>query len=637
MSKENETQLTFMALKYYPPSIRNDLMKSQLLGIDKSKLIANWVSFGSEELSFLRKNIFDAIRGLFQSQVDAHIEDKSGRDWKLAIVDAPTRTSIKFQHENISFVVSDCFALHPDPDVRKKIFEEAALKVGMTKSKRDEWLNLIFIRPLHDDELSHLLEELSGSPKNIEQVIRERVKEGEVDYPTLIPDVESYYEDQVGVVGPHQDIFSFAKVVSKRKFNEILEFERTEGLKRILRQSAHFALVDEIELAAFSNVELEATFGWISESADVLSKVGAVELAIGLSHCSSKIAASAIQMINSIRGDDLSTSGALAQFCDLVFLVGGELMRNGLFSSYPPYWRRLAIFSHAAVIQWAVLANNTNVSHLAETQCYSRGPLFLIQSAVDLRLEPRWQAGYLGPTHLKAEFLGRILVAAQRCSGTLHEDLKAYILDDPEFKKEVHFPLAYLPGPLEGGVESAMVLPQDLNEAIESALSASPLELASFIPLVNSALVFKLDEGQADLASKALRAANYQLRSANNELDLQPILNGLATVAAVTRSPSLADEVIILMRVVRNRSGKALSVDHTLTIGLIAAAARSNERDWLEFVGALLTEISFQKLSAIEAQAVRYVLLQLCRLKPELWRHCGGAHAALESLLPYEN
>jgi hypothetical protein len=323
------------------------------------------------------------------------------------------------------------------------------------------------------------------------------------------------------------------------------------------------------------------------------------------------------------------------RFCDLVLLTGGELARNFLFISSSPYWRQLAIFTHAAVLQRTFVATGVDTGHLSNSQCDNRAPLFLIQSAIDLRQEPRWQTRYLGPEQLKAEFLGRIFVAAERHSITIHEQIRAYVLDNADFKKQIRFPLAYLPGPLEGGIESSMAPPAELVSAIESALSSTPLELSSFIPLVNSAMIFKLDEKQAELASKALRAANYQLRSLNGEIDLESILAGLATVAAVTRSPDLGDEVAVLIRIFRNRPDISLNISQALSIGLIAAASRAEERDWIDFVGKLFLDISFQDLTPNEAKSVRFVLLQLCQFKPELWRSVGGAHAALESILPY--
>jgi hypothetical protein len=161
------------------------------------------------------------------------------------------------------------------------------------------------------------------------------------------------------------------------------------------------------------------------------------------------------------------------------------------------------------------------------------------------------------------------------------------------------------------------------------------LELSSFIPLINSALVFQLDGNTVELAAKAIKAANYQLRTASRKDDLEPILAGIANVSAVTRSADLADDVFILIRVLRNRSDRSINVDQALRIGLVAAASRSDEREWIEFVGRLFTEISFQEITQSEAETTRFVLLHLCRIVPELWRSCAKACAALEAVLPY--
>ncbi len=635
MSDIDESKITFMALKFYPPTVRDDLLKSGLLGAHSDRLLQTWVHLGSDDLSFLRCHLYDAFRKVLQGVESCRVTDKSGREWTLSQSYMSGNYSIRFEYAETNFLVSDCYGLHSDSAVRTQALRSAAKTDGMSLSKYQGWLSIISLRPFDDDEMSRLHSELARSPGKVEREIVEHIASRGIDYPTLIPDFSDYYVDLIGDVGQCADISEFSATVARKKFREILDFEGSSGLKRILGLSSHATLVDQIDLKSFEVSEVEKAFDWIAKNADIVSKVGAVELAIAYGECSPKIVSAVITIIEEIRNADSSKYGFLTQFCDLVLLVGGEFARNRLFISAPPYWRRLAVFTHAAVLQRAVVATQANITGLSDSHCDNRAPLFLIQTAIDLRLEPRWQSGYLGPEQLKAEFLGRILMAGERHSETIDEQLKHYILDDPTLRDNVKFPLAYLPGPLEGGIEPAMILPQDLVSAIESALSSSPLELSSFVPLVNSALVFKLNPAQADWASKALRTANYQLRAENDAEDLEPVLAGLATVAAVTRSPSLGDEVIVLIRAMQHRSNNALDVNQVLTIGLIAAASRAGEQEWIDFVGKLFAEVCFRDITQFEARSVRFVLFQLCRLKPELWRSVGGAYAALESILPY--
>lgn len=636
MSKVDIAQVNYLALKFYPPLIRDDLLKTTSFGLDSKLLVASWISFGSEDLSFHRDHIFSNFREIYNGGGNREVTDKSGRKWNIGLGDASGLPAIVFETESTKFQIFDCFGLHPNVEVRASSLQLVARQAAMAPTKYDLWRTKILARALEDDEVTSLLKELSESPFQIKRRIIDEIEGGSATFSTLVPNFESYYVDLACDPGGCGDIFEFSESALRMRIAGSLALEGVGGLKRLLSLSAHSAVTAELAKPGIELPDLEKIIEWAAKYGDVVSIVGAVELGLAAATKESKISESIIELIEKFRKDDLSKSGALSKFCSLAILIGGELSRNAMFATALPYWRRLAIFSHAAVLQQAVISTNSDIEHLSESGSEGRAPYFLIQSAVDLRREPRWQAGYCDPIHLKAEFLGRIYHAALMLSATLPAVLRTYILDDPKFKGEISFPLAYLPGPLEGGVQPIVELPDDLAAAIETGLSAIPLELSSFIPLVNSALVFRLDGAQIELATKAIKAANYQLRTAARKDDLEPILAGIANVSAITRSGALGDDVFILIRVLRNRSDRSISVDQALWIGLVAAASRSDEREWIEFVGRLFTEISFQEITQPEAESVYFVLRHLCRIVPELWRSCAKACAALEAVLPYD-
>ena len=106
----------------------------------------------------------------------------------------------------------------------------------------------------------------------------------------------------------------------------------------------------------------------------------------------------------------------------------------------------------------------------------------------------------------------------------------------------------------------------------------------------------------AELAVKALKRADYHLRDIEDKLQLVMILDGLAKVAAVSRSPLLADELRILVRKYRYDAEYPLSIHEVIKICLTAAASRSDLSEWTEFVGDWLTELAFGELKDDEAQ-----------------------------------
>jgi len=149
---------------------------------------------------------------------------------------------------------------------------------------------------------------------------------------------------------------------------------------------------------------------------------------------------------------------------------------------------------------------------------------------------------------------------------------------------------------------------------------------------VNSALIFRIDQNLAELAAQALRRVKYQLREDGNEDHICSLLSGLATVAAVTRSPDLASEVRILTRVVRRRGQAKIAADDAMRIGLIAAASNSALGDWCKFLGDWLTEHAFEDLEKETGAKLHSHILRLCHIEHKLWQTCARADAACAAL-----
>ena len=59
------------------------------------------------------------------------------------------------------------------------------------------------------------------------------------------------------------------------------------------------------------------------------------------------------------------------------------------------------------------------------------------------------------------------------------------------------------PAPLEGQEASPNALPSELAEEVETQLKAEKLGPSNFIALVNSAMIFKVDTHQAEMAAEA--------------------------------------------------------------------------------------------------------------------------------------
>jgi hypothetical protein len=249
-----------------------------------------------------------------------------------------------------------------------------------------------------------------------------------------------------------------------------------------------------------------------------------------------------------------------------------------------------------------------------------------------MRLEARWNPELSTASQIKADFFGRIMNAARNYEQNIaNSALRDLIVGDEESSlfSLSELPRPYFPGPLEGGQSNPNALPADLTKAVEGQLAVEEVGPGSFIALVNSALIFRIETNHADLAAKALKLGSHRLKNIGDQSQLLAVLNGLATVAAVSNGETLADELRILVRRYRRDSKYAVSIDEALRVCLVAAASRLDPNAWREFIGGWITELAFDNLQDEEALTFHSRLQRLCHVAPELWVTCGRADAAL--------
>ena len=194
-------------------------------------------------------------------------------------------------------------------------------------------------------------------------------------------------------------------------------------------------------------------------------------------------------------------------------------------------------------------------------------------------------------------------------------------------------PFRILPGPLEGEISSQLpTIPDEVLEEVAVELEAKHLEPNSFAGLVNMAFVFKMRTSHAGLAAKALRRVKYSIESAEGDDSVFGLIAGLATVAAVTRATDLAEELRVLVRVMRRRKRLNVDPDDEMRVAMVAAASHEDVEDWARFAGEWMTELAFEVVEMESAQWFLPKLRRLVQVEPALARHCAAADAALASV-----
>ena len=469
----------------------------------------------------------------------------------------------------------------------------------------------------------------------MERTIRSEITAGESSISSLVPNSRRYYNRLVGAYDGSVSIRDYAVSTGRNVFAQLTEWQPYEGLLFSLLLSSHSALTAEIKADHLDQKALEKAFDYLEKHGDMLSRLGAFEVGLSILPDMPEVEPFLQRLVYRIRDDDVDGKASeLKLFSALFILVDGEMARTRLMAEEPPFYRRLASLAQAALIHRQIIQCGIDYDHFSQWAFSNRGEHFYMQSFADMRAEPRWDPDMVAESQIQADFFGRIMIAGNKFEANLGEgDLRDTILGDGEKSliKLCKFPRPYFPGPLEGAEDTPNALPDNLARVIEEQLESEEVEAASFIALVNSAMIFRITSGHAELAAKALRLGNYTLANLEDKSQLLGILNGLATVAAVSRNPALADELRILVRRYRRDAQYSFSVEEAMRMSLVASASRKDLMEWRGFVGEWLTELAFGEFEGSEGQVLHSHLSALLHSVPELWVSCARADAALQA------
>ncbi len=637
ISPDKRTALAQVALGLTPPLIRESLLDNvhfrDEFGFERDRLII----FNDSGPSIQRSELNHAIRLAFSGESNQKVIDTHGKDWHLTISQEENQpTSLTISHNDDRFSLLPQVTLSPDREVRLNSVKKIARDFNLPLDTRDKWGDIVSSRALENDEIDEFYSDFCDTPIHFSRLIKDEFESGKVSVSSLVPRSRRYYDRLVGACHDSRSIGEYAAGAGTHFLKQLSLWDPYEGFLFGLLLSSHSSLVAEISVEHLRCEDLVRAFGLLEKCGDRISQLGAIEVGLRVLPDRPDIKPPLIRLINQIRNDDPETSKSGFKLLSALFLlVDGELSRTRLLSEQPPFYRRMAALSQTALI----CRQFKNADDTTESFCgwaaRSRGGRHYLQSLADMRLEPRWYPNYSEASQIKANFYGRIVIAASNYEKNIKNDeLHEIILGEGlgSILSLSEIPRVFFPGPLEGAENSLYVMPSELSEAIEAQLSAKKVGLSSFTALLNSVPMFHVDLDKEKLAARVRELGSVLLAEVTDRSQLLYVLFGLASVSAVTRNLGLADELRILARKGRQDAQFRFSVEEALGVSLVAAASRENLDDWIGFVGNILTELAFSELENDDWEVLYTHLQFLCHAVPELWTSCSRADAALKAL-----
>ena len=630
------------ALELAPPLIRETLLGEPNFWKKYGFTIDCVLSFGDSGVSIEHSDFFNAVREILSGIPEKEVTDKKGQTWRLKSSGREgEKPYLLLSHGEQRLRLPVLEALSPDRNTRLHSFDKDTSDVNLPNSASDPWRNVLSGRALKDEEIDAFRGEFHDTPVSKARTIRNEIMGEQISMSSLVPSSRRYFERLVGAYDESASIHDYASDSGRKLFEQLSAWRPYDGFLYSLLLSSHASLTEEINVDQLNSEDLVRAFNFLDKQGDRISQLGAIEVGLRVFPSRPKIERILIRLIEKIRDDDVDGQTSDFKLLSALFcLVDGELSRTRLLSAEPPFYRRLAALSQASLIHRELVKSSLDIDPFSEWVSKNREEQHYLQSLVDMRLEPRWIPELAMASQMKADFFGRILITAKK----YERNIKGSQIYDLIFGDEARCLQSlsnsldpWFPGPLEGIEETQNILPPQVVEAIETQLSAKEVGPSSFPALVNFVLIYRIGTDQAELAAKTLKRTNHQLLNIEDRPQLVALLSGLATVAAVARSPVLANELRILVRKYRRDTKYELSVQEIIRICLVAAASYSELSKWTEFVGDWLTEFALGDLEDEEAQVFHSWLSRLCHVVPELWVSCGRADAALLALIYRRN
>ena len=459
------------ALEFVPPLIRATLFEGpdfrEKYGFTADPIL----TFSDFDTSVQRSTLYGAARKVLSGASEKKVTNTKGQKWRLRTIGKKgelPNLSLSRGEKCISLL--NLAVLSPDRSIRLRFLDEAASDVNLPDISSDTWRNTLSERALEDDEVDVFYDEFRNTPVAKTRTIHSEIIDEQISMSSLVPSSRRYFERLVGVYDESISICDYASGSGRKLFEQLSAWQPYEGFLFSLFLSSHAALTDEIGVDQLNDADLVHAFDFLDKHGDRTSQLGAIEVGLRILPSRPEIEQALIHLIEQIRDDDVN--GQTSDFKSLSALfcfVDGTLSRTRLLSAEPPFYRRLAALAQVALIQRQLVNVDVDIDPFSEETFRNPGVQHYLQSLADMRLEPRWDPDFTTATQMKANFSGRILIAAkkyeQNITGSQIYDL-IFENKSGSLQSLSHPFYSHLPGPLEGNEDIQRTLPPEFAKRL---------------------------------------------------------------------------------------------------------------------------------------------------------------------------
>ena len=341
------------ALNLTPPLIRDTLLEESSFRKEYGVITDPTISFPNSDISFQRSSLYDTVRKVLSGTTKKEVIYTKKQKWELKDI------SKKGELPNLSlfcgeksFSLSTFVTLSPYRDTRLRFLDKVVSDVNLPNNASDPWRNILSQRALEDDEVDAFHSEFLDTPVARARSINRDVKTRQGSISSLVPTSRRYFERLVGEYDGSASIHDYASGSGRKLFDQLSAWQLYDGFLYSLFLSSHASLTEGINVDQLNSEDLVRAFEFLDKHGDRISQLGAIEVGLRVLPSRPEIEQALIHLIEQIRDDDIGGQSSDFKFLSALFcFVDGTLSQTRLLSEEPPFYRRLAALSQAALIQ----------------------------------------------------------------------------------------------------------------------------------------------------------------------------------------------------------------------------------------------------------------------------------------------
>ena len=609
--------------------IQHDALASRL-GIERVTI----VRMGDNGPSVSRTVLYEAARRALKQVGDddgVAIKDSGGRQWSVCAYRTVDAVDIVLADGNEAIRLQWYDILAADRKVRMVGLERLAREAMLSHEWLEKQTFAFADHPPDDDEFAVLIKDAAQAPASVFTRLRTEIASGGMTIGVLVSKDPCYFKRLVGEVEVDMSARAYLEECVLPLAEALVLEAGARGLRRALQLATHRDVSRILPLDAVPQHDLVKLYEAVAAHGDPISRIACVEAALPRLETITELEAPLGRIIEALLAvpcadDQYDMLGALYA------LTFGDLAQHSVLQAEPPYYRRQAALAQASGLQAEfgyMLKDTANLIQWLTNR--GEGSAAFVQGMIDLRLEPRWLPEYALPQQLRAEVVGRLLMASKENEERICQSGLMPLLLGPEalLTHARIQTLQNLPGPMEVDDDLYQETPAEVLESLRDAFSGEALETHKMIQAQFIASVSRDPSAIASLATEALKRLDYIVETVEEELF--PLLAALARIAAISRSSELAAAIRTVARLKRRREAFPEYPESEMQVALVAAAALPSLDEWSIFISDWMTEIAFAVRGTERARAVLNFSQLLASLEPSLRPYLCRADACFVS------